>query len=278
MDNAGLSQRFPGAVSHAIHSLSLQDLRHYFEPKATEENGIPTINLDLKADDMVLPNAPNTMYEEGFMSMGLRAVDQVLSHMDNSDWDLGRYTILEKLVHSLHMQEVWQMMKPHYDQLVANPFMDKQVCPCVKDIENNGVLKFLQYTGLKIRYPQAMYGKSLEMGRSNPDSMKASVIGDNGKNELNKFDWDWNVYSFSKTNDRQKREALDKFDWDDLIYNFHTKDDRQKREALDQFDWDDLIYNFHTKDNSKVTMAYFMVFKLRGKILNSENCISEPKS
>jgi hypothetical protein len=34
MESVGLSARFPGAVSHAIHSLTLEDLRHYFDPQA----------------------------------------------------------------------------------------------------------------------------------------------------------------------------------------------------------------------------------------------------
>jgi len=47
-----------------------------------------------------------TGYEEKFMTMGLRAVDKVLAHMDNPDFDIAHYTILERLVHTLHMQEV----------------------------------------------------------------------------------------------------------------------------------------------------------------------------
>ena len=34
MESVGLTARFPGAVSHAIHSLTLEDLRHYFDPQA----------------------------------------------------------------------------------------------------------------------------------------------------------------------------------------------------------------------------------------------------
>ena len=34
MEYVGLTARFPGAVSHAIHSLTLEDLRHYFDPQA----------------------------------------------------------------------------------------------------------------------------------------------------------------------------------------------------------------------------------------------------
>ena len=43
-----LSGRFPGAVAHGIHSITLEDIRHYFDPEATESNGVPTLNYDLK--------------------------------------------------------------------------------------------------------------------------------------------------------------------------------------------------------------------------------------
>lgn len=33
----GLTSRFPGAVAHAVHSLTLQDIRFYFEPLASPE-------------------------------------------------------------------------------------------------------------------------------------------------------------------------------------------------------------------------------------------------
>ena len=48
---------------------------------------------------------------QSFMTMGLNAVDQVLSHMDNKDYDLAHYTTLERLVHALHMQEVMDRHK-----------------------------------------------------------------------------------------------------------------------------------------------------------------------
>lgn len=67
---------------------------------------MPVVNLDLNATEHVLLNSPNVGYDERFMSMGLRAADQVLTHMDNPGYDIAQYTILERLIHALHMQEV----------------------------------------------------------------------------------------------------------------------------------------------------------------------------
>ena len=41
-ENAGITKGFGGMVAHAIHSLTLEDIRYYFKSDATEENGIPT--------------------------------------------------------------------------------------------------------------------------------------------------------------------------------------------------------------------------------------------
>ena len=41
-----------------------------------------------------------------FMTPGMRAVDQVLSHMDDPNWDVKKYSTLERMVHVMHMNEV----------------------------------------------------------------------------------------------------------------------------------------------------------------------------
>ena len=45
MLEAGLSANFAPMVTHSIHSLTVEDMRYYFKPDATEENGIPTGNM-----------------------------------------------------------------------------------------------------------------------------------------------------------------------------------------------------------------------------------------
>ena len=45
MSEAGLSANFAPMVTHSIHSLTVEDIRYYFKPDATEENCIPTGNV-----------------------------------------------------------------------------------------------------------------------------------------------------------------------------------------------------------------------------------------
>ena len=33
---------FAPMIAHSVHSLTLEDIRHFFDADATEENGIPT--------------------------------------------------------------------------------------------------------------------------------------------------------------------------------------------------------------------------------------------
>ena len=55
----GGADKFFQTVMHGVHSLTLEDLRHYFEPDAPVDNGIPTVNTDLSSPDEILPNAPS---------------------------------------------------------------------------------------------------------------------------------------------------------------------------------------------------------------------------
>ena len=36
----GLTSRFPGVVAHALHSLTLQDIKYYFEPAASSKSKV----------------------------------------------------------------------------------------------------------------------------------------------------------------------------------------------------------------------------------------------
>ena len=122
MKEHGLTGRFPGAVAHGIHSITLEDIRYYFKPNATEENNVPTLNYDLS--DMatpVLPHAKLYGYDTSFKTIGMRHLDQVLRNMDKKDWYLTNYNTLEKLVHTIHMDEVWTRTKVWYLNLFSYP-------------------------------------------------------------------------------------------------------------------------------------------------------------
>jgi len=80
----------------------------------------------------------------------MRAVDQVLSHMDEKLYDIKGYTTLEKLVHSLHMQETWANAAIAFQNLTHQP-PSKRVCECALDIDRNGVMDMLSFIATQIR-------------------------------------------------------------------------------------------------------------------------------
>ena len=47
ISRAGVSEAFGINVAHAVHSLTLEDIRYFFKEDATEDNGIPTGKLTL---------------------------------------------------------------------------------------------------------------------------------------------------------------------------------------------------------------------------------------
>lgn len=158
MADAGLGEFFGKAVAHRMHSLTLEDLRYYFTEDAPVENGIPTVNLDFTPNlDRILPNAPKSGYDMNFTTIALRHTDQVLSKMNNKDWGLKYYSVLEKLVHAHHMSELWERSKKYYENFVESP-PTEEVCSCLRDIKENCVLGELKLLALKFKFPELFSG------------------------------------------------------------------------------------------------------------------------
>jgi len=158
MADAGLTPSFAQSVAHRCHSLTLEDLRFYFQPEATEDNPIPTVNMDLSSQERVLPNAPLYGYDTAFCSVEMRHLDQVLRNMDRSEFGIKNYSILEQVAHVYHMGELWSRAKLHYDALSLLP-PTEGVCECVRDMEQNGVIQELNLLALKIKYPGLTSGQ-----------------------------------------------------------------------------------------------------------------------
>ena len=153
MREAGLSPMFAPMVTHSIHSLSLEDIRYYFKSNATEDNGIPTVNMDLGSAERVLPHAPLAGYDQDFSTMGMKSFDLVMRNMNRTWWGVSGYNVLEKVAHALHMSEAWSEAREQYNRIEKLVDPGSDTCACVRDIENNGVLSHLHLIAFKIRYP-----------------------------------------------------------------------------------------------------------------------------
>merc|ERR1719341_1528293 len=148
-----LSATYPKRIAHGVHSLTLADLRHYFNPKANKTNNIPTINRNLSSSEPILNDAPDIRQSDRFQSMGLLVAEEVVLNEDR-DWDLHNADTLEKLLHALHMHEMWTETSRVYQNLLANPPADANICPCLADVENNGIYFNLRHIAMLIREPE----------------------------------------------------------------------------------------------------------------------------
>lgn len=170
LEASQLHSTFAKSISHGMHSMTVEDLRFHFNPNASEANNIPTVNMDLQSSQPILNNAPSRVVSSSeasslFQSHGLRVLDLVLSNMDNKMWDGKNLDILDRIVHSFHMQEMWHQTAVVYKQIVANPPKDKALCPCLKDVESNGIFHHLRDLALMIREPAIVFNDDKRIPR-----------------------------------------------------------------------------------------------------------------
>lgn len=153
LDAAGVSQMFAPMIAHSIHSLTLEDIRYFFEEDATVENGIPTVNMDLTSEKRVLLNAPLAGYDDDFSTMTMKTFDLVMRNMNRTWWGITNYNTLEKLTHAFHMAEVWDRTAEEYKLVKQLLDPESEICECITDVENNDVLNYLNLLAFKIKYP-----------------------------------------------------------------------------------------------------------------------------
>jgi len=137
---AGLSSNFNETIAHAIHSMTVPGLQ-LFNPRATEHNKIPTVNLNLhnKEGIKVLKYAPSYELPTGYYDFSMQMVDKILSMIGRADDGLGpHWSSTERIVHKFHMWDLWLRLQKEVRELTPKP--TSSVCKCVLDVESNGVL------------------------------------------------------------------------------------------------------------------------------------------
>jgi len=147
--NSELSADFASVVAHATHSLSRQDIDFYF-PSETEDINLPVVNPDLLSKTEVLSKPFE--FEHAFKTPALRVVDQVLSHMNFPDYDIRGNSAIERIVHEAHMQDWWSTGSQAYLELQKSQNgVDDELCACIRDVENNGIMANLRILAKKTR-------------------------------------------------------------------------------------------------------------------------------
>jgi len=132
---SGLSAKYYENIGHAVHSMTLEILK-MFSGKATVKNDIPTVNMNLAADQKVLDFAPSDPVGNDFSTPQMNVVDHVLQGVGVTDDGLGKnWSPVERLVHHFHMIDLWNKIKEVYDSVEVDP----EVCACLTNTRTNGV-------------------------------------------------------------------------------------------------------------------------------------------
>ena len=114
------------------------------KPNAMEENNVATLNYGLLGLMSILLDAKLYGYDASSQTIRIRHLDQVLKDMDRKNWYLTNYNTLGRLVHTIHMNEIWAKTKVHYDSISLLKY-NENLRACVKDTKNNGLLKMLEF-------------------------------------------------------------------------------------------------------------------------------------
>ena len=132
---------FSKGVAHGIHSLSLEEIRHFFKRDATENNHIPTVNIDFRSEKIIHFNAPLWGYEDKFDTWALKIMDWFMLN-DQPYLYTKQMNTMEKISHQYHMHEIYQRASNFYKSLEENP-PSKKVCNCATDLTETGIMNEL---------------------------------------------------------------------------------------------------------------------------------------
>ncbi len=143
--DAGFSKNFNETIAHTIHSMTVQGLQ-MFNPRATEDNHIPTVNMDRRAPDKVIPYAPNDPVGSDFSTFSMNTIDKILSNVGMDNDGLGpNWSPLERVAHKFHMLDVWNRVHSVYQsKVVASPPTD-EICDCLMDTKGNGIFQAVKW-------------------------------------------------------------------------------------------------------------------------------------
>jgi len=142
---------FYKGVSHGLHSLSLEEIRYFFKSDAPEDNRIPTVNTDFRAENPVLYNAPLWGYNDRFSGWALKIMDFFMLNDKPYFYETMSNT-LEKLSHQYHMQEIYSRASVLYKEMLEDSSLDGEFCSCANDIVNTGILAELAGISKTLKY------------------------------------------------------------------------------------------------------------------------------
>ena len=146
LEAAGVRGEWAEGIAHTVHSMTVPGLR-MFNPKATVNNRVPTVNHNLTGSSLVLPFAPDFKTGAAFHSSTMNAVDTILATLGTQNDGLGpNWSPTERIVHHFHMQDLWQRVHDVYEEkVVPSNQIFTDACACLTDTRANGIHDKVQW-------------------------------------------------------------------------------------------------------------------------------------
>jgi len=163
---------FYQGAGHGIHSLSLEEIRHFFKADAPENNRIPTVNIDFRSENVIHFNAPLWGYENRFDSWALKIMDWFMLNDQPYLYQNNANTI-EKITHQYHMHEIYERAAVIYNELLENPPKDvKGICSCANDLTDNGIMAHVVDIARQLKH----FGVQSRSGRARGGARRSCQI------------------------------------------------------------------------------------------------------
>merc|ERR1712070_79643 len=159
MKDFGLSHRFDETVAHAIHDISLDDLRK-FNPHTPDENNIPVVDVTYSTQwqEQVRPHAIPRQTSDAFETDVMNRFDNIMAPEDGGVDHEGKplpglddkieisWRILDRIGHMLHMRDTTAKIRHKYQSMQdGHDDVSDNVCTCVNEIDHNGVKERLKF-------------------------------------------------------------------------------------------------------------------------------------
>jgi len=138
-------------VAHVVHSITVEDIKHFFGISLGPENRIPNANTNLGAEDedIVLFDAPSRQGDPDIKSAGFYTFTETMNHMDDPEFGM-KENVLARMAHNFHMHEMWTKVNVEMEKFAAEG-VDSSVCDCALDVQGNGVVDDLMQIFLYFR-------------------------------------------------------------------------------------------------------------------------------
>lgn len=140
---------------HGLHSMTVNDLRFYFDEKASEKNGIPTVNFNLSGPAL-LENAQYIQLAHNYFTPAYAALDHILSNIDDPKYGVKNANALDMIAHALHMQELWSVAGKAYKGLKRRS-VTRKMCKCLEDTYGEMTALVMKEVAKQIRTPELVY-------------------------------------------------------------------------------------------------------------------------